>query len=110
MKVAAVRDEEIGVARLERRAARLEHVARHLAQVEHRREEVVAIVVAEHARRVPREAGRHGRPELRHHRHQIAGPLVAVDHPVRLAVHAAVNRVHQPVAPARLRMLEEGRA
>ena len=43
------------------------------------------------------------------HRHQIARSLVAVDDGVRLAVHAAVDRVHQPVAPAGLRMLEERR-
>ena len=50
MKIAAARHEEIGIAALERRAARLEHVARHLVQVEQRREEVVAILVAEDAR------------------------------------------------------------
>ena len=52
MEVAIVRDEKVGVASLERRAVRLEHVARHLAQVEHRREEVVAVV----RRRTRREA------------------------------------------------------
>jgi hypothetical protein len=41
MKVEAVRDDEIGITALERRAARLERVARHLVQVEERSEEVV---------------------------------------------------------------------
>ena len=109
MEVAIVGDEEVLVAGRERRAARHQDVARDLSQVEHRGEETVAIAAAERARCVAREAGRHGRPELAHDRHQIAGPLVAVEDVVRLAVDAAVDGVDDRVPLARLRMLQEGR-
>ena len=39
---------------------------------------------------------------------EIAGSRVAIEDVVRLAIDAAVDGVYQCVAPARLRVLEEG--
>ena len=79
----------------------VEHVARHLPQVEQRGEEVVAILRAERARLVPVRPAGHGRAEVRHHRHQVAGARMAVDDRVRLAVDAAVDRVDRSRRAAR---------
>ena len=46
-------------------------------------------------------------PRCGHHRHQVARAGMTVDHRVRLAVDAAVNRVNDRVAPPELWMLEE---
>ena len=86
MEVAAGRDQEVHSRLTKVAPARLEHVARHLPQAEHRREEVVAIRLAEHRRRIPGQPGRHCRTELRHHRHQVPGPGMPVDDRARLAV------------------------
>ncbi len=107
MEVAIARDEEVGIARPVGCAVPLEHVSRDLLQVEHGREEAVAILLAEHPRRITGEAGRNRRPKLRHHGHQVARPLVAIDDAVLLAVHAAVDGVHERIAAPELRMLEK---
>ena len=107
MEVAILGYHEVGVVNLEGGAARFQHVSRDLPHVEHRGEEVVAEAVAERARRVVRQPCRHGRTELVEYRHQIAGPLVAVDDRVHLAVQTAVDRVNQSVAPAELRLLDK---
>ncbi len=107
VEVAVGGDEKVGIAGPEGRAVRLEHVPGDLPQVEHRREEVVLVVAAEGGRLIARESRRNRRPEMRHHRHEIAGSRVAVDDAMDLAIDAAVDCVHQRVAPPLLRMLEE---
>ncbi len=109
MNVAIVGDEEVLVSRREGRPVRHQDVARHFPYVEHRGEETVLIAIAKRARRVTREAHGYRRSELTHDRHQIAGPLVTVEDVVRLAVHTTVDRVHDRVSLARLRMFQECR-
>ncbi len=109
MKITIVRHEEIRVPRRERRARGHEDVPRDLSHVEHRGKEAVAILGAEDARRVPRQAGRHRGTELTHDRHEVPRPRVAVDDRVRFSVHAAVNRVQQRVPAPGLRVLEKRR-
>ena len=76
-------------------AARRQHVAGDLLQVEHRGEKVVAVVVAERGRTrsCVRPAGA-AAPSC--DSTGIRSPVrgVAVDHRVRLAVDAAIDRVH----------------
>ena len=109
VEIGAVADEEILRLRTPRRLGVVDDRAHDAVRVEARDEKVVAPLLSKNLRVVARDAARRGRSEVREHGHEIGpGARVSVEDVVRLAIHAAVDCVDQPVALTAARMLEEG--